>query len=61
MGFLYVLDVNTVQENWGKLREAYNAAMRRRRTKSGAGSNNQPAWRLEHQMKWLDDYSHIRK
>ena len=56
-----IVGAKHTQETWNKLREAYTAAMRRRRTKSGAAAEHHEPWRLERQMKWLDEYSHQRK
>lgn len=39
------------------------AAMRRRKEsqRSGAGAGIQEPWRLERQMKWIDDFAHLRQ
>lgn len=55
------VDADETQKIWSKLREAYGQAMRRRKSKSGDGAVSGDPWRLERQMKWLDDFSHLRK
>ena len=47
---------------WGKLREAYSSAMRRRKakTKSGAAAERYDPWRLEKELKWIDEYTYHR-